>query len=189
MMSTARFVFGAIVMGLAACSPKQPDPLDSPIEGGTASPLSAGDAMPAPAPIGVAFGSSFGQCYGYCLHEFTLHTWGIVGVRKAWPGMKDEYPDQTIWAVIGPERLNKVIAAIDTTDLGQALERLGCPDCSDGGSCWITIDRPGRSKSLDYDCMHGAGPWKYLSDLLNSLDPSPVRGDGALPLPGLPKWE
>lgn len=188
-MSTPWFVVGAMLIGLRACSPKRADPLDSPMEGGSEPAWSLRDTMPSPAPIGIAFGSSFGECNGYCVYEFTLHKWGIVGVRKAWPRMRHEHPDQTIWAVIGPERLNMVIAAIDTMDMGQAQERLRCPDCSDGGSCWIKIDRPGKEKSLDYDCMTGAERWKHLSDLLNSLDPTSVSGDDRLPLAGVPTWK
>ena len=188
MMSATRFMFGAMLMCLAACSQEQTDPLDSRIEGGVEPAWSVRDTMPAPAPIGVVFGSSFGMCAGYCWSEFTLHEWGIVGVRKSGPLENAEKPDQTIWARITSNRMGVVLAAIDTMAVGEANETMGCPDCADGGSCWIKIERPGKVKHLNFDCMHGAGRWQELREMLGALTPAPHEGHDILPMPGLPQW-
>lgn len=188
MMVPARFIFGATLIGMAACSTKQPAPLDSTVEDEAGPALSVRDTMPEPAPIGVVFGSSFGMCSGYCEREFTFHSWGIVGVRKAWPAEGRRDPDQTIWARVSPERFGVLFAALDTAALGQELETFGCPDCADGGTCWLKIDLPNKRKDLSYDCMDGPGRLQGLADLVRSFDPSPSESETALPLPGMPRW-
>ena len=82
-----------------------------------------------------------------------------------------------------------VLAAIDTSDLGEPYEVYGCPDCADGGSCWLKIHRNGVSKFFNYDCSNGAGHLRWLTDRLWALDPSPPDNADALLMPGIPKWE
>lgn len=180
---------GAIVVCLAACSQEQADPLDKRIEGGVGPAWSIRDTMPIPAPIGIVFGSSFGECSGYCWHEFTRHEWGIVGVRKAGPLENAEKPQQTIWARIEPQIMSALLAELDTMDLGDPNESIGCGDCKDGGACWLEIDRPGRAKVLGYECVGGAGYLRAFVVRLWRLDPSPQENDHSLVMPGLPRWE
>ncbi len=188
-MSTARYMFAAMLICLSACSQKQTDALDSPIDGGTESAWSVRDTMPAPAPLGVVFGSSFGECSGYCWHEFTLHKWGIVGVRKAGPLENAQKPDQTIWARLAPEQISLLLAELDTMELGAPYEAIGCGDCKDGGACWLRVERPERTKVLSYECVGGAGHLHSLVEHLWRLDPSPPENVSGLLMPGLPRWE
>lgn len=147
------------------------------------------DTMPPPDPIGITFGSSFGECFGYCKHEYTFHSWGVSGIREAWPAEKPEKPDQRIWVRISKERLTALTGIVDTMSLGEPYEVIGCGDCKDGGACWLEIERPGGLKMLSYECASGAGDLQALMDLLNALVPAPPGNERVLVMPELPHWE
>jgi hypothetical protein len=174
---------------LSACSQDPADHLTTSIAGEAASGLVLRDSMPAPSPIGVVFGSSYGMCEGYCRHEYTLHSWGIVGVRWARPLESEAKPEQTIWARLHSERVDAVVAQIDTMDLGRSYEVIGCGDCKDGGACWLKVERPGRTKTLSFECVGGAGPYDTLMVRLWRLIPSLPDNTNGPGMPGLPRWE
>ncbi len=147
------------------------------------------DTMPPPDPIGITFGSSFGECFGYCKREYTFHSWGVSGIRKAWPTERPKKPEQRIWVRISKERLTALTSMVDTMSLGEPYEVIGCGDCKDGGGCWLNIERLGKSKVLSYECVDGAGELQPLMVLLYSLVPVPPENASGLAMPGLPHWE
>ncbi len=147
------------------------------------------DTLPPSHPIGISFGSSFGMCHGYCWHEYTLHRWGITGVRRAGVLESSEKPDQRIWARVPPDRMDALLAMVDTMDLGRLNEVTGCGDCKDGGACWLKIERPGRQKVLSYECVGGAGHLAGLLKRLWDLEPSPASDDVRLLMSGMPHWD
>lgn len=129
------------------------------------------------------------MCAGYCWHEFTLHEWGKVGVRKSGPLENAEKPDQTIWARLEPEHISALLAKLDTMDLGDPYETIGCGDCKDGGACWLKVERPSRTKFLSYECAGGPGHLRSIVERLRNLDPSPPEIANGLVMPGVSRWE
>src|SRR5690349_6625435 len=131
-MDGSKIVLAIVIALLAACTQSSTDPLDTPIGKGGSGKSVFHDSMPPLDPIGVSFGSSFGMCAGYCIREYTLQSWGIVGLRRAGPAENSVKPDQTIWARLSSERLNAVLSSIDTMTFEKPYEVIGCPDCADG---------------------------------------------------------
>lgn len=119
-----------------------------------------------PDSVEVRFGSSSGECFGYCRSEFELHPWGLECTRIGWDTAV--YPEQHQVVPIAKGVYQTILEAVDTTSLWKEFNQvtIGCPDCADGGSCWLVVRRDGVSKYLNYDCIGGAGKHRSFVDLV-----------------------
>ena len=157
---------------LASCSGPQTDllettiVLDQPLRV-TPEPVHEPDSME------IRFGSSFGMCTGYCQTDFVLHSWGLECWRRGWESGGDttKFPSQRQVVPLLVGQYRQVIAALDTVIYWNAPEVVGCPDCADGGRCWIKISINGRVRAVHFDCFSGAGPHEKLAILLWGLVP------------------
>lgn len=123
-----------------------------------------------PDSVEVRFGSSFGECTGYCRTEFALHSWGLECWQRGWATGGDTTLFPTRRQVIEvPDALyEQIMRAVDTTSLWSKSKnvRFGCPDCADGGSCWVEVRKEGVVKYLNYDCIGGAGVHEAFVELV-----------------------
>jgi hypothetical protein len=162
----------AFIALLASCTGSQIDPLDTSVV--PEHPLKATpDPVHEPGSVSIRFGSSSGMCTGYCQTDFELHSWGLECWRRGWEAGGDttKYPAQRQVVPLLVGRYKQVLAALDTVIYWNAPEVIGCPDCADGGSCWIRVTIDGRERAIDYDCVGGAGPHEQLANLLWGVVP------------------
>lgn len=189
-MIRVQVLFGAMVIWSVGCTSSSVEFLDDPVDT-TVPTVPLVDSMPVADPIGIEFGSSAGECVGYCIREFVLHSWGVTGIRKTWPNTGPILPVEKIWMRVSGERMELVIAEVHsmTALMQHEHELVGCPDCADGGACWLKVQRNGSTRSLSFDRMHGAARWDELVKLIWRLEPYPIDPSGTCWLPNAPKWE
>lgn len=143
---TLSTTLGAWMLLLSACSTSQPLPQPTPSPSATVSP----SPMPSPTqPTAVVseigYGLSYGMCLGYCNHSLTITADQMRLVHTA-PRDAENFPEKVIenptpadtW-----ERLNR-LANFET--LKALPDRLGCPDCADGGAEWVALQHQDERK-------------------------------------------
>lgn len=123
----------------------------------------------APDSIAIGFGWSYGMCDGYCRSEFMLHSWGLVCERVGWDTAA--FPMQRQVVPISVEKYRAIVHAVDTTSLWSefSIRHIGCPDCADGGRCWVEVRQGSVLKRVVYDCVGGQGPHYALLGLVTSV--------------------
>lgn len=101
--------------------------------------------------IEIRKGSQAGECMGYCYSE-TIYVIGLeTKTEKAWDDTIT-YPKITEAKVIGEEEWIQLINAVSLSDFHALDERIGCPDCTDGGACWVEIKTNEKMHKVSYDC-------------------------------------
>lgn len=97
----------------------------------------------------IKYGTSFGHCAGlHCNKTFTISKEDVIYTRRANGTTKDSL---AIRDVIEPEQWDNLINAINYSDFKKLPERIGCPDCADGGSEWIEINEEGKVTRVTYE--------------------------------------
>lgn len=99
-------------------------------------------------------GTSFGMCIGYCLTEFEVSSQKVAMLRKGWGrGGGNNLPDKTCERTIGSSDWTALANAVATSERAfqQLPERVGCPDCADGGSEWIEIIKNDEVKRVTFE--------------------------------------
>ena len=88
----------------------------------------------------VSSGKSFGQCIGYCRSEITVSQKSTDFTTEA-QGRNTTalLPSKEDHIATNPSLWSKIVSLLDTKKVGALPERIGCPDCADGGAEWITI--------------------------------------------------
>jgi hypothetical protein len=87
----------------------------------------------------VSYGTSFGECIGYCNRQVVLSKGLAVFTKSGW--LPDEaLPDVQLAEELPASEWSSILQAIDWDEFQQQPERIGCPDCADGGAEWIEIE-------------------------------------------------
>jgi hypothetical protein len=115
-----------------------------------------GSGTIAPAAITkVASTTSFGMCVGYCKTTLEISEKEAVLTREAWGrGAGANLPLERTTAPISAQEWQEIATAAAAAKIDALPERIGCPDCADGGAESLTIEGPGRAKTITFD--HGA---------------------------------
>lgn len=103
----------------------------------------------------VASTTSFGMCAGYCKTTLEISEKEAVLTREAWGrGAGANLPKQRFAASLSAQEWQDIATAAAAAKIDALPERIGCPDCADGGAESLTIVGPGRNKTVTFD--HGA---------------------------------
>ena len=96
----------------------------------------------------IKWGTSFGECSGYCRNEVTINANKIIKVKKSY-NIKDSiiYHSTTITKPQWVELKN----SFDIKAFFKLPQRIGCPDCSDGGAEWIEIQCSDRIYKVTFE--------------------------------------
>lgn len=128
----------------------------------------------------VRFGSSHGMCTGYCTQEFELKEDGLLARRKGGGrGDISAYPDQEQLVALDKASIEAARAAFDAAAFDAAPDVIGCPDCADGGRCWVEVVRNGRPRLVTFDCTSGSEQLKGFTDALWKLSEQVQWPEGA----------
>lgn len=163
-----RTSIGLVALALAGCMGTDFAPSEEagvPVEPIEARPI----VIEEPDSIAISFGWSAGMCYGYCKSEFRIHSWGLECKRVGWD--TTAYPRQRQVVPISVEKYRAILHAVDTTSLWSefSIRKIGCPDCADGGRCWVEVRQGSVLKRFDHDCMGGPGPHYAFVELVTSV--------------------
>lgn len=93
-------------------------------------------------------GTSYGFCIGYCQRELTL-----IGTSAQYV-MRDnrkELPEKTCSGTISGEEWNALTSKVNFTTFQQQPERIGCPDCADGGAEFVEIESGGKKYRVTFE--------------------------------------
>jgi hypothetical protein len=76
--------------------------------------------------------TSFGFCIGYCKATLEIRAREMVLTEESTRG--DPLPLRRRSAAISAEEWNRLVGAVDRPRIESLPERIGCPDCADGGA-------------------------------------------------------
>jgi len=125
--------------------------------------------------VAFAYGTSYGQCMGYCMQELRFSGDSVGFFAHGW------YPEQTDHPMRGSIRMHKleevrsslVLSGSETEELWRLVwsikytdlpERVGCPDCLDGGAEWLeftTADH--KTRRIEFEKNNAPTALKALS--------------------------
>ena len=90
----------------------------------------------------VKYGTSFGHCVGInCNKTFTISKAEISYTKKGNGNVTDSLVRRT---EIETEQWDNLINSINDSEFKNLPERIGCPDCADGGSEWVEVTEQGN---------------------------------------------
>lgn len=112
----------------------------------------------------IKHGSSFGMCHGYCINECKIDSLRKITERTAW--QKDKYPKKVKTEAITKEEWNTLIHSINLEEFNKLPNKIGCPDCLDGGAEWIEIKYSNKVKKVTFEYGQDI---KGISELLKQL--------------------
>jgi hypothetical protein len=95
------------------------------------------------------------MCAGYCKTTLEVSETEAVLVREAWGrGAGANLPPQRFATPLTATEWNDIAAAAEAAKIDGLPERIGCPDCADGGAESLTIVSAKGAKTITFD--HGA---------------------------------
>ncbi|CAF0760724.1 unnamed protein product [Rotaria sp. Silwood1] len=102
--------------------------------------------------LSISDGLSFGFCRNYCRRSINITSIPnqLVALKEpnfpqdAYPPLKKIYPFPL-------NQWQELISFIDAEGFQSLDDRIGCPDCADGGAEWIEIQWTDRSKRVTFE--------------------------------------
>lgn len=117
-------------------------------------------------PFTISYGTSFGSCLGYCTTE-TRVDGKYVTVSKI---RRAPNPDTITQKVpISDEAYRAIVAGVDPEVFKTLPERIGCPDCADGGAEWIEVTQNQSSKRVTFEFQEDVEGIRKAVNLLRDL--------------------
>lgn len=100
----------------------------------------------------ISSGTSFGECLGYCLRSINITRSPLQLISSKKPHWNEvQYPSVERKYSFTFAQWQDLIALLDL-DLIQSLDdRIGCPDCADGGAEWIQVDWSTKTKRITFE--------------------------------------
>ena len=124
-------------------------------------------AEPSTSDIVINSGTSFGECGGYCIREIQITDNKVVFEARSWGD--ENYPDKRIEGSISLDEWITLIEFIDMNALLSYDDRIGCPDCVDGGAEWIQIQTTDTLKKVLFEYGDSLAAIQPLLDKMRSL--------------------
>lgn len=113
----------------------------------------------------IIYGQSFGMCEGYCIFEHKVTAYQIVRTKSAWND-NPAYPPKVTTEKSDPQLFSEMLTKVDMEKFYSLEPRIGCPDCTDGGSSWIEIALKGKVYKVTYEFRHAPEPLRQLDAML-----------------------
>ncbi len=148
---------------LGACATQQAEPpvtpSTSPTTGSIASPVASAIASVTPSQPEtvlkqIGYGLSYGHCGSYCNHSLTISAEQMRLVHKA-NRDPEKNPDQVSTQATPAATWQKLTGLASFETLQSLPERIGCPDCADGGAEWIELEQAKISKRVTFEPQEG----------------------------------
>lgn len=115
-------------------------------------------------------GTSFGECLGYCYKEVVISPNDIVLYQKYQSGNPLEAePDIDRSFSITAAQWDELSALADIDDFQDLPERIGCPDCADGGAEWIEVSDGATTRKVTIELGADVPEIQPLLDAVRAL--------------------
>lgn len=117
-------------------------------------------------PLTIRTGSSFGMCVGYCVKDYVFNGTSVVltmisrSKTQTSPKTCQKTIDQSSWDSL------KTLANLDA--FNKQPERLGCPDCADGGAEYIELQLGDQKHRVTFEYGQTIPGFESLVDALRS---------------------
>ncbi|MCK8491971.1 hypothetical protein M0L20_08930 [Spirosoma sp. RP8] len=95
-------------------------------------------------------GTSFGFCVGYCVRDYTFKS-TVVTLTQKESRKPPQNPEKTCQATISQTDWNALKALANLENFSKQPERLGCPDCADGGAEYIELQSGDKSHRVTFE--------------------------------------
>lgn len=100
----------------------------------------------------VSSGTSFGFCRGYCRQSINVTpNPSQVTVSREPNFDQGSYPPVHVNFPVDTNEWTELVDLVDLETIEAMDERIGCPDCADGGAEWIQIDWSNGSKRVTFE--------------------------------------
>ncbi|QJW92089.1 hypothetical protein HNV11_23285 [Spirosoma taeanense] len=110
-------------------------------------------------------GTSFGMCAGYCVHEYVINGTSVALTQSA-TRTQNQHPIRTCQFTINEADWSALKAAANVDAFRQQPERLGCPDCADGGAEFIELQLNDQKHRVTFEYGKTIPGFEPLVDLL-----------------------
>lgn len=102
--------------------------------------------------VGISSGTSFGECLGYCRRSIFLRANSKKLIALKEPNAPDSaYPPKEKQYRISSKLWKELIQLVDLKQFRALDDRIGCPDCADGGAEWIEIKWNSSKKRVTFE--------------------------------------
>lgn len=100
----------------------------------------------------VSTGLSFGKCHGYCRQAINITSHPLRVLASKEPNFQqDLYPPIQKTFLITSNEWDSLISDVKLNIFQSLADRIGCPDCADGGAEWIDIVWTTGSKRVTFE--------------------------------------
>lgn len=146
------FIFLAFVGCSATTGSVNPSTSPTPSLSPNSSPSSVPSATPIPQTEiqSVTSGTSFGFCMGYCNNQVLFSSDKFIASKSS-INAKDKYPDVNKDITPVESEWSDLVKLVDTDKFNSLDERIGCPDCADGGAEFIEIKTASGTKRVTFE--------------------------------------
>jgi hypothetical protein len=102
--------------------------------------------------LSISSGTSFGRCVGYCRQSINImsNPFQVIASREPNFNQGSFPPTNVIFPLNSTEWID--VVSLLNLDTFQSLDdRIGCPDCADGGAEWVQIDWNNGNKRVTFE--------------------------------------
>lgn len=120
--------------------------------------------------VSISSGTSFGKCLGYCHRSINITRNPLELIALKEPNYpQSAYPIVTKRNSFSLNQWNEILDLIHSKGFRALDERIGCPDCADGGAEWIEINWPDISKRVTFEYGKSIEQFQELVEFLRNL--------------------
>ncbi|CAF1060490.1 unnamed protein product [Rotaria sordida] len=102
--------------------------------------------------LSISSGTSFGECIGYCRKSITVtSTPSQVSISKKANFNQASYPPVYATVPLTSSELVSLVNLVNIEIFQSLDDRIGCPDCADGGAEWVQIIWANGSKRVTFE--------------------------------------
>lgn len=117
----------------------------------------------------IAYGTSYGMCVSHCDNEWTFTSHCLKHKKSGSMRTQPTTPTTITSDHLPINEWNEIIAGLDLQKFYLLDERIGCPDCNDGGAAWVEINNNGRIKQVMFEVGNPPEAIETLVEKLRSL--------------------
>jgi hypothetical protein len=104
-----------------------------------------------PGILSIQSGTYFGMCVGYCQQEIEITPETVVFRKSSNRADDSKYPIVVFEERMDAETWNALVRDADLDEFRRLPERIGCPDCADGGGEWVQIETAEEIRRVEFE--------------------------------------
>lgn len=114
-------------------------------------------------------GTSFGMCAGYCNQEISIDADKIVYTAIPSGRGDNNYPEINTTIKFSSAEFQKLQNLVELKTFTSLPDRIGCPDCADGGAEWVEIKANDTVKRVTFEYSKEVPEIKALVEKLRVI--------------------